>query len=41
MLTLLICRFPVEKKNECNPGYYKLAHNILLPLGEYFQIQDN
>lgn len=31
---------PVEKKNESYPHYYKLAFDILLPLGEYFQIQD-
>jgi farnesyl diphosphate synthase len=31
----------VEKKHESDPDYYKLALNILLPLGEYFQIQDD
>ena len=40
-LALLICGFPVEKKNESDPDYYKLALDILLPLGEYFQIQDD
>jgi farnesyl diphosphate synthase len=40
-LALLLCRFPVEKKHESDPDYYKLALNILLPLGEYFQIQDD
>jgi farnesyl diphosphate synthase len=38
---LLICGFPVEKKNESDPDYSKLALDILLPLGEYFQIQDD
>ena len=40
-LALLICGFPVEKKSESDPDYYKLAFDILLPLGEYFQIQDD
>jgi len=40
-LALLLCGFPVEKKNESDPDYYKLALDILLPLGEYFQIQDD
>ena len=40
-LALLVCGFPVEKKNESDPDYYKLALDILLPLGEYFQIQDD
>ena len=40
-LALLLCGFPVEKKNESDPDYYKLALGILLPLGEYFQIQDD
>jgi farnesyl diphosphate synthase len=40
-LALLLCGFPVEKKNESDPEYYKIALNILLPLGEYFQIQDD
>lgn len=31
----------MEKKHESDPDYYKLALNILLPLGEYFQIQDD
>jgi hypothetical protein len=31
----------VEKKHESDPDYYKLALDILLPLGEYFQIQDD
>ncbi|KAH9986431.1 farnesyl diphosphate synthase [Russula vinacea] len=40
-LALLVCGFPVEKKNDSDPDYYKLALDILLPLGEYFQIQDD
>ena len=40
-LALLLCGFPVEKKHESDPDYYKLALDILLPLGEYFQIQDD
>ncbi|KAI0249350.1 farnesyl diphosphate synthase [Lactifluus subvellereus] len=40
-LALLLCGFPVEKKNPSDPDYYKLALDILLPLGEYFQIQDD
>jgi len=40
-LALLLCGFPVEKKDESDPDYYKIALNILLPLGEYFQIQDD
>jgi farnesyl diphosphate synthase len=31
----------VEKKHESDPDYYKLALDILLPLVEYFQIQDD
>jgi farnesyl diphosphate synthase len=31
----------VEKKNPSDPDYYKLALDILVPLGEYFQIQDD
>ncbi|KAN0111531.1 farnesyl diphosphate synthase [Russula decolorans] len=40
-LTLLLCRFPMEKKHESDLDYYKLVLNILLPLGKYFQIQDD
>ena len=29
------------KKNPSDPDYYKLALDILVPLGEYFQIQDD
>lgn len=40
-LALLLCGFPVEKRNESDPDYYKIALAILVPLGEYFQIQDD
>jgi farnesyl diphosphate synthase len=40
-LALLLCSFPVEKKDESDPDFYKLAHDVLLPLGEYFQVQDD
>jgi len=40
-LALLLCGFPVEKKSESDSDYYKLAFDILLPLGEHFQIQDD
>ncbi|KAH9172570.1 farnesyl diphosphate synthase [Lactarius sanguifluus] len=40
-LALLLCGFPVEKRNESDPDYYKTALDILVPLGEYFQIQDD
>jgi farnesyl diphosphate synthase len=40
-LALLLCGFPVEKKDPSDPDYYKLALDILVPLGEYFQIQDD
>ena len=30
-----VCGFPFEKKNESDPDYYKLAFDIILPLGEY------
>jgi len=39
-LALLFCGFPV-KKNESVRDYYKLAFDMLSPLGEYFQIQDD
>jgi len=38
-LVLLLCGFPVEKNRGLDPDYDKLAFDILLPLGEYFQIQ--
>jgi len=40
-LALLLCSFPVEKKDESDLDYYKLAHDVLLPLGEYSQVQDD
>ncbi|KAI9439016.1 farnesyl diphosphate synthase [Lactarius indigo] len=40
-LALLLCGFPVEKRNESDPDYYKIALDILVPIGEYFQIQDD
>ena len=40
-LTLLLCGFPVENRNESDPDYYKTALDILVLLGEYFQIQDD
>ncbi|KAI9442031.1 farnesyl diphosphate synthase [Lactarius psammicola] len=40
-LTLILCGFPFEKRNESDPDYYKMALDILVPLGEYFQIQDD
>jgi farnesyl diphosphate synthase len=40
-LAMLLCGFPVERKNESDTDYYKLACNILVPLGEFFQIQDD
>jgi farnesyl diphosphate synthase len=41
-LALLLCGFPIEK-DESSPDsdYYKIALDILLPLGEYCQIQDD
>ena len=40
-LSLLLCGFPAEKQNETDPDFYKIALDILVPLGEYFQIQDD
>ena len=40
-LALLFCSFPVERKNESDPDYYKLPFDMLSPLGEYFQIHDD
>ncbi|KAH9059647.1 farnesyl diphosphate synthase [Lactarius vividus] len=40
-LALLLCGFPVEKRNESDPNYYEIALHILVPLGVYFQIQDD
>jgi farnesyl diphosphate synthase len=38
-LAMIICDFPVEKASPTDPNYYDLALDILLPLGEYAQIQ--
>jgi len=40
-LAVLFSGFPVEKKNDSDPDYYKLAFDMLSPLGEYFQVQDD
>ena len=40
-LAPLLCGFPVEKRSESDPDYYKIALAILVPLYEYFQIQDD
>jgi len=40
-LSLLLCGFPVEKRNESDPDFFKISLDILVPLGEYFQIQDD
>ncbi|KAH9021197.1 farnesyl diphosphate synthase [Lactarius pseudohatsudake] len=40
-LALLLCGFPVEKRNESDPDYFKIALDILVSIGEYFQIQDD
>ncbi|KAI0296759.1 farnesyl diphosphate synthase [Multifurca ochricompacta] len=40
-LALILCGFPVEKKDESDTDYYKIAYDILIPLGIYFQIQDD
>lgn len=36
---MIICGFPVEKTSPVDPNHYDLALDILLPLGEYAQIQ--
>jgi len=36
---MIICGFPVEKASLLDPSYYDYALDILLPLGEYAQIQ--
>ena len=38
-LSMIICGFPVEKESLLDPSYYDYALDILLPLGEYAQIQ--
>ena len=40
-LALFLCGFPAQNRNESDPDYYKTALDILVPLGEYFQIQDD
>jgi farnesyl diphosphate synthase len=42
-LALLLCGFPwaIEERNESDPDCYKIALDILVPLGEYFQVQDD
>jgi len=40
-LALLFCGVSLEKRNESDPDYYKLAFDMLSPLGDYFQIQDD
>lgn len=36
---MIICGFPVEKASPMDINYYDFALDILLPLGEYAQIQ--
>lgn len=36
---MIICGFPVEKASPIDLDYYDIALHILLPLGEYAQIQ--
>ena len=36
---MIICGFPVERASPIDFNYYDLALDILLPLGEYAQIQ--
>jgi farnesyl diphosphate synthase len=38
-LSMIMCGFPVEKASLLDPSYYDYALDILLPLGEYAQIQ--
>ncbi|KAI0043059.1 farnesyl-diphosphate synthase [Auriscalpium vulgare] len=40
-LAMIVCGFSVAKANPSDPDYYKIAESILIPLGEYFQIQDD
>ncbi|KAH9059648.1 farnesyl diphosphate synthase [Lactarius vividus] len=40
-LALLLCGFPIEERNESDPDYYKIALDILVPIGEYYQVQDD
>ena len=36
---MIVCGFPVERESPMDPNYYDFALDILLPLGEYAQIQ--
>src|SRR6266404_3833130 len=38
-LSMIMCGFPVQKESSLDPNYYDYALDILLPLGEYAQIQ--
>ncbi|KAI9463299.1 farnesyl diphosphate synthase [Lactarius psammicola] len=38
-LSMIICGFPVEKGSFVDPSYYDYVLDILLPLGEYAQVQ--
>jgi farnesyl diphosphate synthase len=38
-LSMIICGFPVEKASPTDLNYYDFVLDILLPLGEYAQIQ--
>jgi farnesyl diphosphate synthase len=38
-LSMIMCGFPVEKGSPLDPSYFDYALDILLPLGEYAQIQ--
>lgn len=38
-LSMIVCGFPVERESPMDPNYYDFALDILLPLGEYAQIQ--
>ncbi|KAH8978413.1 farnesyl diphosphate synthase [Lactarius hatsudake] len=40
-LALLLCGFPIEKRDESDPDYFKIALDILVPIGEYYQVQDD
>jgi len=38
-LSMIVCGFPVERASPMDFNYYDFALDILLPLGEYAQIQ--
>jgi farnesyl diphosphate synthase len=40
-LALLLCGFPIEKTNESDPNYFKIALDILLNHGEYSRIKED